>query len=121
MALYKNSRAIVRSPDGDTEFFTILAGVLQGDTLAPFLFIICLDYILRTSLDKIKENGLVLNKSTSPRHAINITDADYADNLALFANSISEARALLHSLENSAKDIGLHVNASKTEFMSFNE
>ena len=66
MALHKNSRAIVRSPDGDTEFFTILAGVLQGDTLTPFLFIICLDYILRTSLDKIKENDLVLNKSTSP-------------------------------------------------------
>ena len=121
MALYKNSRAIVRSPDGDTEFFTILAGVLQGDTLAPFLFIICLDYILRTSLDKIKENGLVLNKSTSPRQAINLTDADYADDLALFANSISEARVLLHSLENAAKDIGLHVNATKTEFMSFNE
>ncbi len=26
------------------------------DTLAPYLFIICLDYVLRTSIDKIKEN-----------------------------------------------------------------
>ena len=25
----------VRSPDGDTEYFDIVAGVLQGDTLAP--------------------------------------------------------------------------------------
>ena len=102
-------------------FFTILAGVLQGDTLAPFLFIVCLDYILRTSLDKIKDKGLILNKSSSPRNAINLTDADYADDLALFANSISEARALLHSLEDAAKDIGLHANAAKTECMSFNE
>ena len=38
----------VRSPDGDAEYFDIVAGVLQGDTLAPYLFIICLDYILRT-------------------------------------------------------------------------
>ena len=121
MALYKNSKAIVRSPDGDTDFFTILAGVLQGDTLSPLLFIICLDYVLRTSIDPIKEKGLVLTKSTSPRYpATNITDADYADDLAFFANSISEASDLLHSLEKSAQDIGLYVNADKTKHMSFN-
>ena len=38
--LYKDTMAQVLTPDGDTEFFEILAGVLQGDTLAPFLFII---------------------------------------------------------------------------------
>ena len=30
---------------------------LPGDTLAPFLFIICLDYVLRTSIDLIKKNS----------------------------------------------------------------
>ena len=49
-----------RSPDGDTEYFDIVAGVLQRDTLAPYLFIICLDYVLRTSIDKIRENGFEL-------------------------------------------------------------
>ena len=44
MILYINTRAMVRSPDGDTTFFKITTGVLQGDTIAPFLFIICLDY-----------------------------------------------------------------------------
>ena len=39
----------------ETEYFDVVAGVLQGDTLAPFLFIICLDYVLRTSIDKIKK------------------------------------------------------------------
>ena len=39
-------KAKVHSPDGDTGFFDIVAGVLQGDTLAPYLFIICLDYVL---------------------------------------------------------------------------
>ena len=51
--LYRNTKVKVRSPDGDTEYFDIVAGVLQGDTLAPYLFIICLDYVLRTSIDKI--------------------------------------------------------------------
>ena len=44
--LYRNTKVKVRSPDGDTEYFDIVAGVLQGDTLAPYLFIICLDYVL---------------------------------------------------------------------------
>ena len=52
----------VHSLDGDTDFFDIVAGVLQGDTQASYLFIICLDYILRTSIDKIKENSFKLTK-----------------------------------------------------------
>ena len=60
--LYRNTKVKVRSPDGDTEYFDIVAGVLQGDTLAPYLFIICLDYVLRTSIDKIKENGFELTE-----------------------------------------------------------
>ena len=52
--LYRNTKVKVWSPDGDTEYFVIVAGVLQGDTLAPYLFIICLDYVLRTSIDKIR-------------------------------------------------------------------
>ena len=46
MMLYRNPKVKVRSLDGDIDFFDIVAGVLQGDTLAPYLFIICLDYIL---------------------------------------------------------------------------
>ena len=47
--LYRNTNVKVRSPDGDTEYFDIVAGVLQGNTLAPYLFIICLDYVLMKS------------------------------------------------------------------------
>ena len=32
---YTNTAGQVLSPDGDTEFFETLAGVLQEDTLAP--------------------------------------------------------------------------------------
>ena len=60
--LYRNTKMKVRSPDGDTDYFDIVAGVLQGDTLAPYLFIICLEYVLKTSIDKIKVNGFELTK-----------------------------------------------------------
>ena len=63
--LYRNTKVKVRSPDRDTEYFDIVAGVLQGDTLVPYLFIICLDYVLRTSIDKIRVNGFELTKKRS--------------------------------------------------------
>ena len=121
--LYRNTKVKVRSPDGDTEYFDIVAGVLQGDTLAPYLFIICLDYVLRTSIDKIRENGFKLTKKSSRRYpAKTITNADYADDIALPANNTpNEAETLLHSLEPAAAGIGLHVNAHKTEYMCYNQ
>ena len=122
MILYRNTKVKVRSPDGDTEYFDIVAGVLQGDKLAPYLFIICLDYVLRTSIDKIRENGFQLTKRRSKRYpAKTITDADYADDLALLANTPNQAETLLHSLERAAAGIGLHVNANKTEYMCYNQ
>ena len=96
----------------ETENFDIVAGVLQGDTLAPYLFIICLDYVLRTSIDKIKENGFELTKKRSRRYpATTITDADYTDDIAILANTPYQAETLLHSLERAAANIGLYVNA----------
>ena len=49
---------MVCSPDGDTGFAVLVAGVLQRDTLAPYLFILCLEYVLQTSTDLIKGIGL---------------------------------------------------------------
>ena len=40
MLLYKDTKAMVFSPDDDTDFFDIVDWVLQGDTLAPFLFVL---------------------------------------------------------------------------------
>ena len=62
MKVYSSTKVKVHSPDGDTDFFGIVAGILQGDTFASYLFIICLDYVLRTSIYQIKENGLTLKR-----------------------------------------------------------
>ena len=60
-------KAMVHSSDADTDMLNIVAGVLQGDTLALYLFIICLDYVLRTSRDLIKEKGLYPKKKARNR------------------------------------------------------
>lgn len=45
--LYKGSKAVVFVNGKESEPFNITTGVLQGDVLAPFLFIIVIDYIMR--------------------------------------------------------------------------
>ena len=93
MMLYRNTKVKVRSPDGDTDYFDIVTGVLQGDTLAPYLFIICLDYVLRTSIDKIEENGFKLTKERSRRYpAKTITDTDYINDIAILANHLHKPK-----------------------------
>ena len=120
--LYRNNKVKVCSPDGDTEYFDIVAGVLQGDTLAPYLFIICLDYMLWTSVNKIKENSFKMTKKRSRGYpAKTITDTDYTDDIAILANTPNQAETLLHSLEQATAGIGLHVNVHKTEYMCYNQ
>ena len=120
--LYKNTKVEVCSTDGDTDYFDIIAGVLQGDTLAPYLFIFCLDYVLRKSIDLMKEKGFKLAKERSRRYlAQTITDVDYIDVIALLANTPVQAETQLHILERVAAGIGFHVNADKVEYMLFNQ
>ena len=64
----------------------------------------------------------MLTKKRSRRYPAKIiTDADYADDIALLANTPNQAKTLLHSLERAAAYIGLHVNAHEAEFMWFNQ
>ena len=46
-----------------------------------------------------------------------MTDADYADNLALLANTPAPIESLLHSQEQTAGIISHYVNINKTEYM----
>ena len=66
--------------------------------------------------------GFELTKKRSRRYsAKTIIDADYADDIAIQANTPNQAETFLHSLERAAAGIGLHVNAHKTEYMCFNQ
>lgn len=62
MMLCCNTCFIVYSPDGDWEFFEKIVGIIHGETLAPFTFIICLDYVLKDAPDKIQNLSFTLTK-----------------------------------------------------------
>ena len=61
----------------------------------------------------MKENGFTLKKPRSRQYpAEAITNADYADDLVLLDNTPTQAKCLLHSLEQAT-------NLDKTEFINF--
>ena len=109
----------VITPDGETDFFDIEAGVLQGDTLAPFLFIIVLDYVLRLSLGTINDKGLQVHPRRSRRQpATHITDLDFADDIALVSDLVTNAEALLHSVEDAPSRTPLQRNQNRSDFFN---
>ena len=70
----------------------------------------------------MKDNGFKLTKERSRKYSAHtITDVDDADDIALLANTPTQAETMLHSLERAAAGIGLHVKADKTEYMCFNQ
>ena len=119
---YQNLRAKVVSPDGDTDIFKIHAGVMQGDTLAPFLFVTVLDFALRRAINgKEEELGLTINKRQSRRlEAETICDLDFADDIVLMSDTVVQAQKLLLNVEKECKGVGLMLNSSKTKSMFIN-
>ena len=76
----RGTKAKVVNPDGETEEFGIHAGVLQVDTLAPFLFVVALDYALRNAItEQEQELGFLITPwRSTPNLAVALTDLDYA-------------------------------------------
>ena len=66
----------------------------------------------------MKENGFTLKKAKTRRYPVQtITNADYADDIALLANTPTQSESRQHSLEQAIGGVGLHVNADKTEYI----
>ena len=102
--------------------FEITAGVLQGDTLAPFLFIIVLYYALRKAVTGREEDlGFTITPRRSQRHPKEvITDLDFADDIAPLLDEIDHVQALLQRVEKECKKVGLGINAKKPKSIPFN-
>ena len=114
--MYSDTSACVSTELGPTEWFKTTSGVLQGDTLSPYLFIVLFDYALKKTLQD--DDGFVVCKRNGRRHpAIHIGALAYADDICLLAESIDDVECSLHRLESSAAEIGLTINYNKTKVM----
>ena len=89
--MYINTTAKIVTPDmpdGESDVLEILARVLQGDTLAPFLFIIVRDYALRQALKEHEDLGFTSTPRKSRRIGpVTLSDLDFADDIALLSDN----------------------------------
>jgi hypothetical protein len=113
MSVYYGTNAHVRTNDGISDPFPLTTGVLQGDTLAPYLFIIVLDYVMRRAIPE-PSIGFPLERG-SARTGKYLTDLIYADDIATFTTCMEKAERLLVAIEREALPTGLKVNRTKTE------
>ena len=108
--LYSNTKVKVHPQDGERDFFDIVAGVLQGSTLTPSLFI-----------DRSNKKWYYSKKRQRTDDSLQKpADADYSYVLAHHEYTPTQPESWLHSEKHAAESIGLHMNANKTEWMYFN-
>ena len=69
MSIYYGAKAQVNTQFGlSPDTIDLSVGVLQGDTLAPYLFIIVIDYIMREALINKNKLGFNINNSQPTSH-----------------------------------------------------
>ena len=109
--------------------FAITTGVLQGDVLAPFLFIIVIDYVSKRSArdfgylthkGNTQDNSGRAVRSTTRSTDYKVNDLAFADDIALLENDSIHAQRQLDSLKTEAGKVGLEINVQKTEQMRLN-
>ena len=102
-----NTVSQVRVQNRLTDLFETRTGLKQGDGLAPTLFNLALEYVIRAM--NMDSSGTLLIKSTQL--------VAYADDINIMSRRLGDAESLLHNLNNAAKEVGLHINESKTKAM----
>ena len=128
--LYDESKSQVYIQGQLSEPFNITTGVLQGDVLAPFLFIIVIDFVSKRSAegfgylthkgnDQDKSGRTLRSTTRTPDYKLN--DLAFADDVALLENSAAQSQRQLDVYKTNAGQVGLDINTKKTEQMRLNQ
>ena len=117
--LYTGTTCFVQTTDGNSAPFTVETGVLQGDTLAPFLFILVMDYALRQAFPPGQEcsDGRTFRPAGIRLGSSWLTETAFADDVALLGMSVRIAEEMVAHLEAAAGDVGLRVSSGKSKFL----
>jgi hypothetical protein len=129
MDLHTGTQAALRLGTLTGEPFPITAGVKQGCVIAPLLFNVYIDFVVRQALARMPACGVLVrfgfNGSPSrfgPDSGCPTIDElpllMYADDMGLTCPSAVELVQFLRCMDDVRAEAGLCINASKTEIMS---
>ena len=106
-ALYEDISAQVVHNGQMTHPLNMRTGVRQGSLLSPLLFLVALDWVMRTAFDR--KRGIQWTFTTS------LDDPDFADDLVPLSHRIQDMRDKTWALEvhvQGAK-VGLKINTTR--------
>ena len=96
-----------------SESFEVKTGVRQGCLLSPFLFLLVIDWIMKTVTSN-RNNGIQWTLLTQ------LDDLDFADDLALLSHNKKQMQNKTDLLKVVSEKTGLKINKGKTEVMKIN-
>ena len=103
--LYTDTRGAVRLASSLSEEFIIETGVKQGCVIAPDLFNCVIDHLMRRLLNRCSLG-------------MQLTDLDYADDIAIIAPSACVLQEALMILQEEANLVGMQISWPKTKIMA---
>lgn len=102
----RNTKARVLVQGKVTDYFEIVSGVKQGDSLSSIMF----NLMLHSILKEIAQGAIIPTKS--------VQISAYADDVAIIARNVDELRDVFQRMVRIADEIGLKVNADKTKYLA---
>ena len=108
--IYLNSGCCIKTENDSSEFFNIETGARQEYLLSPFLFLLVMDFILKTEIDDTKHGIQWYNQQ-------HLADLDFAHDIVLIARTFGELEDLTYRLYDEEFKVGLKVNDEKTKSM----
>ena len=96
-----------------TESFKVKTGVRQGCLLSPFLFLLAIDWIMKTTTQG-KRNGIQWTLWNQ------LEDLDFADDLALLSHKHQQMQDKVKDLQEMSSKVGLNTHEGKTKLLKVN-
>ncbi|CAH8544655.1 unnamed protein product [Schistosoma intercalatum] len=95
-----------------TDAFQVRTGVRQGCLLSPFLFLLVVDWIMKTSTSEGK-HGIQWTAQNQ------LDDLDFADDLALLSRTHEQMQMKTASVAAVSASVGLNIHNGKTKVLKF--
>ena len=96
-----------------TDAFQVRTGVRQGCLLSPFMFLLAIDWVMKTSTAQ-KRNGIQWTPWTQ------LDDLDFADDLALLSHTQHQMQEKTNIVSATSTRLGLTIHRGKSKVLKIN-